>query len=34
LLYVPDRERGAARQRALQRREGGAPAKAPEKDVN
>jgi uncharacterized tellurite resistance protein B-like protein len=34
LLYVPDRERGAARQRVLQRREGGAPAGAPEKDVN
>jgi uncharacterized tellurite resistance protein B-like protein len=30
LLYVPDRERGAARQRVLQRRTGGAPAKAPE----
>jgi uncharacterized tellurite resistance protein B-like protein len=27
LLYVPDRERGAARQRVLQRREGGAPAR-------
>jgi uncharacterized tellurite resistance protein B-like protein len=25
LIYVPDRERGAARQRVLQRREGGAP---------
>jgi uncharacterized tellurite resistance protein B-like protein len=34
LLYVPDRERGAARQRVLQRREGGAPVTAPEKDVN
>jgi uncharacterized tellurite resistance protein B-like protein len=30
LLYVPDRERGAARQRVLQRRAGGAPAKAPQ----
>jgi uncharacterized tellurite resistance protein B-like protein len=34
LLYVPDRERGAARQRVLQRREGAAPVTAPEKDVN
>src|SRR5438445_347025 len=34
LLYVPDRERGAARQRVLQRREGGAPAKTPGNDVN
>jgi uncharacterized tellurite resistance protein B-like protein len=34
LLYVPDRERGAARQRVLQRREGGVPAAAPKKDVN
>jgi hypothetical protein len=34
LLYVPDRERGAARQRVLQRREAGALAGAPKKDVN
>jgi uncharacterized tellurite resistance protein B-like protein len=34
LLYVPDRERGAARQRVLQRRQGGEPAEAPKKDVN
>jgi len=34
LLYVPDRERGAARQRVLQRRESGALAEAPKKDVN
>jgi uncharacterized tellurite resistance protein B-like protein len=34
LLYIPDRERGAARQRVLQRRQGGEPAEAPKKDVN
>jgi uncharacterized tellurite resistance protein B-like protein len=33
LLYVPDRERGAARQRVLQRREAGATTQAPKKDV-
>ena len=34
LLYVPDRERGAARQRVLRRREGGTPAAAAKKDAN
>lgn len=34
LIYVPDRERGAARQRVVQRRESGAPPRPPSNEVN